>query len=88
MEHPLGVCFDLETTEMMRTVLDEAWDALPASRRQTVLKTELAGRILLAAKLGERDPDRLRTIALMRPMDTSQINQAAALLRNSLDRHG
>jgi len=41
--------------------------ALPESRRTTILKTELAERILAAAAAGERDPERLRARALMRP---------------------
>jgi len=60
--------FDAETVHLLKTVLDEAWNVLPASRQQTVHKSELAQRILAAAGQGERDPDRLRSIALMRPM--------------------
>jgi hypothetical protein len=78
-------CFDSETIQLLREVLDDAWDALPPSRQQTVLKTELAERILTAASLGERDRERLRAIALMRPMDTTATTgRAAALLRSSL----
>jgi hypothetical protein len=80
-------CFDPDTIQLLRAVLDEAWNALPASRQQTVLKTELAERILAAASLGERDPDRLRAVALMRPMDTTAAGRAAVLLRNSLARN-
>jgi len=70
----------------LRTVLDEAWNALPASRQQTVLKTELAARILAAATTGERDPERLRAHALMRPMETAAAGQAFAILRDALAR--
>jgi hypothetical protein len=87
MGQPTGVCFDPETIEMLQTVLDEAWDALPPSRQQTVQKTELAERILAAAGLGERDPERLRALALMRPMQTATANQAASILRSSLARN-
>jgi hypothetical protein len=64
----VGVHFDPETIELLKEVLEKAWNALPASRKRTVQKTELAERILAAAGRGERDPDRLRVIALMRPM--------------------
>ena len=57
--HPGGI---------LKEALEKAWNALPASRKRTVQKTELAERILAAAGRGERDPDRLRVIALMRPM--------------------
>jgi hypothetical protein len=88
MGQPAGVCFDPETIELLRKVLDEAWDVLPPGRKQTVLKTELAERIIAAAGLGERDPDRLRAIALMRPMDTGPQMHAAGLLRDTLIGHG
>jgi hypothetical protein len=83
-----GVCFDPETIELLKTDLDEAWDALPESRKQTVLKTELAERILAAAGLGERDPDRLRVIALMRPMDIASARQAVSIFHDAMARHG
>jgi hypothetical protein len=63
----VGVYYDPETIELLRTVLDEAWDALPATRQQRTSKTELAERILAAAGRGERDAETLRAIALMRP---------------------
>jgi hypothetical protein len=87
MGQPEGVRFDPETIAVLRTVLAEAWSALPASRQQTVQKTELAERILAAAAAGERDPERLRVHALMRPMETAVANQAAAILRDALARN-
>src|SRR5215213_5123393 len=56
----VGVRFDPETVELLRSVLDAAWDGLSANRQRTVTKSELAQRILAAAGRGERDPDRLR----------------------------
>jgi hypothetical protein len=76
-----SVCYDPETVEMMRKVLEDAWAALPESRRSTIPKTELAERILAAAATGERDPERLRMRALMRPNSAANILQAA-LARN------
>jgi hypothetical protein len=63
-----SVCYDPETIEMMKTVLERAWASLPDSRRSADVKSELAQRILTAAASGERDPDRLRMRALLRPM--------------------
>jgi hypothetical protein len=87
MGHRAGGCFDAATIKLLSTVLEEAWEALPTSRKQTVLKSELAERLLAAAEMGERDPERLRAIALMRPMDTTAAGRAAALLRSSLARN-
>jgi hypothetical protein len=82
MERLVGVGFDPETVELLRTAVDAAWDALTPSRKQTVLRSELAQRILVAAGQGERDPDRLRTIALLRPSIevTLQPSQDAPIL--------
>jgi hypothetical protein len=67
MGHQIGVCFDPETVELLRTVLDDAWSSISAHRKARTSKTELAERILVAAGRGERDPETLRAIALMRP---------------------
>lgn len=63
-DNTMGANFEPETIELMRKVLDEAWEGLPPTRRQAALKTDLAVRILSAAGHGERDPDRLRAVAL------------------------
>jgi hypothetical protein len=62
-----SACYDPETIELMKTVLEKAWASLPNSRRSAGLKSELAQRILTAAASGERDPVRLRMRALLRP---------------------
>jgi hypothetical protein len=62
-----NVCYDPEMIEMMKTALEKAWASLPESRQSAALKSELAQRILTAAASGERDPDRLRMRALLRP---------------------
>ena len=54
--------FDPETLAMLRQTLDDAWDSLRAEAFR--LKTELAARILNAAAEGERDRQRLFTVAL------------------------
>jgi len=93
MEQPVGVCFAPETIELLQKVLDEAWDALSESRQQKIVKAEVAERILTAAGLGERDPERLKAIALMRPMDPTTVSRAAAaraaaISANLLRSHG
>jgi hypothetical protein len=60
-----GTVFDPETIELMRKALDDAWATLPANRQAIMSRTLMAERILAAAKLGERDPIRLRAHALI-----------------------
>ena len=47
-------------------VMSEAYEAALASQ-PNVVREVIAGRIIAAAKLGERDPVRLRAAALARP---------------------
>jgi hypothetical protein len=56
--------FDRETVTLLRTTLDHAWAILPPSRQAATSRSILAERILRAAAQGERDPDRLRALAL------------------------
>jgi hypothetical protein len=56
--------FDPETIALLRTTLDRAWESLPQSRKAGVSRSLLAERILKAAARGERDPERLRALAL------------------------
>jgi hypothetical protein len=88
MGQSAGVCYDPETVELLRSALEEAWDAIPEERRKTTDKSELAERILAAAMLGERDPDRLRMRALLRPScgEIAGSGAAASILRAALSR--
>jgi hypothetical protein len=61
----VGVSFEPETIELMRTVLDAAVMKLPKHLRASDVKSELAELILKSAAAGERDPTRLCTAALM-----------------------
>jgi hypothetical protein len=54
------IYFDPETVALLRTMLDRAWDSLPAGQQALTSRSILAERILKAAAEGERDPDRLR----------------------------
>ena len=58
-------CYDPETLTMLRGVLDEVWDALPADRQARMPKSEMAERILRRAADGERDRARLKAAALL-----------------------
>jgi hypothetical protein len=46
MGHQLGGCFDPETIQLLRTVLDEAWDALSPSRKQRCSRPNLQNAFL------------------------------------------
>jgi hypothetical protein len=57
--------FDPETITFLQTVLDETWAKLSPDARASHDKGVLAARILKLAGQGERDPNRLRSFALM-----------------------
>ena len=56
--------YDPETLIILRTVLDEAWAALPDCSKSQTHKSEMAQRLLKLAADGVRDPVRLRASAL------------------------
>jgi len=60
-----GAVFEPDEIELMRSVLDEAVIILPKAEQNSTMKLKLAVRILAAAAKGERDPNRLRTAALL-----------------------
>ena len=74
-----GACYDPATIELLKSALETASVSLSKSRQGTVLKTELAQRILAAARAGERDPERLVAHALMKPMDLPDIPPSASV---------
>ena len=55
--------YDPETLILLRTVLDEAWAALPDSSKSQTFKSEMAQHILKQAADGVRDPVKLRASA-------------------------
>ena len=59
-----AACFDLETVNTLREILDEAWGYLPPEQQATMLKSTLAERILKTAAKGERNRERLLDVAL------------------------
>jgi hypothetical protein len=62
--------FDSDTVDMMGRACDEAWALLqaqmcfPAHTNQTEVRHLLALRIMAAVVEGERNPERLKAIAL------------------------
>jgi hypothetical protein len=66
----LAPAFDPATVAMMGRVCDGAWDeatnrlSLFSARDSTSLRNVLALRVMAAVANGERDPERLRLMAL------------------------
>ena len=61
--------FDSETLSLLSRVFDEVWHIVQTRVTLrpddvTALRTKIAIRLIAAARDGERDPDRLRTLAL------------------------
>jgi hypothetical protein len=59
-----GGAFDPETIDLLRSVLDEAWESLRPEEQAQASRSLIAERILELAATGERDPVRLRTRAV------------------------
>ncbi len=59
--------FDPETIAAMGDVLDAACEKLGDTDQPEVAREVIAGRIVAAARLGERDPARLLEAALRKP---------------------
>ena len=62
---PNGAVFDPETVEILKRSLDDAWSQLTPDQRAQMSRSAMAERILKAAANGERDPIRLRTVAMV-----------------------
>ena len=62
--------FDCETVSLMGRVCDQAWFELrnklvfPDHEQEQGVRSSLANRVLDAVNQGERNPDRLKAIAL------------------------
>jgi hypothetical protein len=55
---------DPVTVELLRTILDEAWDALPPRHKVQITKSHLAESVLRNFANGERHAGRLRLRAM------------------------
>jgi hypothetical protein len=60
----IGSVYDPKTVELLRTVLDQAWNAMQPEHQRQISKSQMAGYILRQASAGERHPDRLRFRAI------------------------
>jgi hypothetical protein len=60
MPNPTGRFFDSETLQLLRSVLNGAWDSLTPEQQAHTLKSDMALRILNLARFGVRDPTKLR----------------------------
>jgi hypothetical protein len=60
----MSSAYDPETVELLRTVLDEAWNALQPQHQRQISKSDMAGYVLRHAATGERHPGRLRFRAI------------------------
>jgi hypothetical protein len=61
--------FQPDEIMLMGSALDEATIILPEIERTAATKAKFASRILAAAAKGERDPNKLRIVALLEEMD-------------------
>jgi hypothetical protein len=61
--------FQSDEIMLMGSALDEATIILPEIERTATMKAKFASRILAAAAKGERDPNKLRIVALLEEMD-------------------
>jgi hypothetical protein len=59
-----GVFFEPEVISLMSEALEAACKVLRDAGQPTVVREVIAGRIIAAASVGERDPVRLRAAAL------------------------
>jgi hypothetical protein len=59
--------FDPEAIALMGEALEAALKELQGAGETDVMREVIAGRIIAAARLGERDPTRLLAAALDRP---------------------
>ena len=51
-----SAAYDPETVQLLRAVLDEAWDALAPRHREQISKSHVAQCVLRRAAAGERHP--------------------------------
>jgi hypothetical protein len=60
MRRPEDGAYDPETVDLLRQVLDEAWESFSPEQQARTQKSDVALRILRLAMRGERDPVKLR----------------------------
>ena len=55
--------FDSAMLDTLQVAVDNAWRDLPSEQRTSQIKDRMAKAVLRSAAEGERDPDRLETVA-------------------------
>ena len=65
--------YDPIALEVMRVALDEAWRCVPERERTRHRHSDMAAALLAAAASGERDPAKLREIAIGNPEIVLQV---------------
>ena len=61
--------------EQLRHILHEAWNSLPPNQRQRAYLSDMAYRLLKVAAAGERDPIKLKEVALQADAEGSAADQ-------------
>jgi hypothetical protein len=56
--------YDPETIQLLRSVLDDAWNALPPEHQRKIRKSHMAGYVLMHAADGKLHPSKLRFRAI------------------------
>ena len=62
-----------DTVEFLRRILDEAWASLTPQQQMSTTRSGMAAALLAAAASGERDPAKLRKIAIGNPEIVLQV---------------
>src|SRR4051812_37790182 len=65
----------------MRVALDEAWRCIPERERTRHLHCDMAARLLRAAGEGERDPKKLKEVALGPTLKVDALDFLAGLAK-------
>jgi hypothetical protein len=69
--NPTGAVFQPELIQLMKCVLEDATTMLPEAKRTSAVKAEIASYILACAAKGERNPEALKTAALLAVVESS-----------------
>ena len=79
-----GAVFQPELINLMRAILDEATAMLPEAKRTSQMKAEIASHILACTANGERDPIRLKAMALLAIVECSHYSHDISPARRAV----
>jgi hypothetical protein len=60
----MSAVYNRDEIALMKSALDEAWQALPAEKKDNASRVDMACVLLDAAARGERNPEKLKQAAL------------------------